>query len=105
MLRKKRLTRQVTVPVSAGLLTNVEAYFDALEAYRDGNPAPIVERLSEASLLAVANGRQLVAELKSFARHGTRGSKRVATLQCIASQTYSSDIPSSTHCCSNANSA
>ena len=66
MLRNKRLTRQVTVPVSAGLLTNVDAYFDALEAYRDGNPASIVERLSEASLLAVANGRQLVAELRSI---------------------------------------
>ena len=66
MLRNKRLTRQVTVPVSAGVLTNVDAYFDALEAYRDGNPASIVERLSEASLLAVANGRQLVAELRSI---------------------------------------
>ena len=66
MLRQKRLTRQITVPVSAGLLTNTDAYFDALGAYRQGDVAPIVARLSEASLLAVANGRQLVAELRSI---------------------------------------
>lgn len=66
MLRHKRLTRQITVPVSAGLLTDTNAYFGALGRYRDGDPAPIVERLSEASLLAVANGRRLVAELRSI---------------------------------------
>lgn len=66
MLRHKRLTRQITVPVSAGLLTNTDAYFAALERYRDGDPAAIVERLSEASLLAVTNGRQLVEELRSI---------------------------------------
>ncbi|CAN5839515.1 Fic family protein [soil metagenome] len=66
MLRHKRLTRQITVPVSAGLLSNTDAYFDALGSYRRGDIAPIVARLSEASLLAVANGRQLVAELRSI---------------------------------------
>lgn len=66
MLRHKRLTRQITVPVSAGLLTNTDAYFDALGSYRQGDIAPIVARLSEASLLAVANGRQLVVELRSI---------------------------------------
>ena len=66
MLRRKRLTRQITVPVSAGLLNHTDAYFDALGSYRDGDPSPIVERLSEASLLAVANGRELVADLRSI---------------------------------------
>ncbi|WP_163892144.1 Fic family protein [Mycolicibacterium hippocampi] len=66
MLRHKRLTRQITVPVSAGLLTNTDAYFHALGSYREGDVAPIVARLSEASLLAVANGRQLVTELRSI---------------------------------------
>jgi Fic family protein len=66
MLRNKRLTRQITVPVSAGLLANTDAYFNALGAYREGSPAPIVERLSEASLLAVTNGRRLVADLRSI---------------------------------------
>ena len=66
MLRNKRLTRQVTVPVSAGLLTDTTSYFQALTAYRDGDPAPIVERLSEASMLAVVNGRRLVADLQTI---------------------------------------
>lgn len=66
MLRNKQLARQVTVPVSAGLLTDTNSYFQALTAYREGDPAPIVERLSEASILAVINGRQLVADLQTI---------------------------------------
>jgi Fic family protein len=66
MLRNKRLTRQITVPVSAGLLSDTAAYFDALDAYRQGEPAPIVEKLSRAALLAVINGRHLVSDLRSI---------------------------------------
>jgi Fic family protein len=66
MLRNKRLTRQITVPVSAGLLSNTDAYFDALGSYRDGDPAPIVEQLSAAATLAVINGRHLVDDLRSI---------------------------------------
>jgi Fic family protein len=66
MLRNKRLTRQMTVPVSAGLLTDTDSYFKALDTYRAGDPAGIVERLSTASMLAVVNGRQLVADLRAI---------------------------------------
>ncbi|WP_231995566.1 Fic family protein [Mycobacterium sp. 1274756.6] len=66
MLRNKGLTRHVTVPVSAGLLADTDAYFAALTAYRDGDAAPIVEQLSQAALLAVANGRRLVADLRDI---------------------------------------
>jgi Fic family protein len=66
MLRNKRLTRQITVPVSAGLLSNTDAYFQALGSYRDGDPAPIVEQLSSAAILAVVNGRHLVGDLRSI---------------------------------------
>jgi len=65
-LRNKGLTRNVTVPVSAGLLTNIDAYFDALTAYRQGKPASIVERFADASFSAVDNGRQLVDELRGI---------------------------------------
>jgi Fic family protein len=63
MLRGKGLTRNVTVPVSAGLLTDTNSYFAALTTYREGDPAPIVSRLSEAAVAAVVNGRQLVSDL------------------------------------------
>lgn len=68
MLRNKRLTRQVTVPVSAGLLTDTHSYFQALTAYREGDPAPIVKRMSAASILAVVNGRHLVDDLQTIRR-------------------------------------
>jgi Fic family protein len=66
MLRAGGLTRNVTVPVSAGLLTDTDAYFAALMAYRHGDAAAIVNRLAEASFAAVANGRQLVANLQDI---------------------------------------
>jgi Fic family protein len=66
LLRGKRLTRQVTVPVSAGLLTDTNRYFDALTAYRSGDIRPIVERFAEASFDSVVNGRQLVGELRAI---------------------------------------
>jgi Fic family protein len=63
LLRGKGLTRSVTIPVSAGLLTDTDRYFDALTAYREGRPGDIVERLATASFAAVGNGRELVADL------------------------------------------
>lgn len=63
MLRASGLTRNVTVPVSAGLLTDTDGYFAALTAFRDGDPVPIVGAMAEAALIAVGNGRQLTADL------------------------------------------
>jgi Fic family protein len=64
LLRGKGLTRKVTVPVSAGLLSKTDAYFDALTAYRRGDPEPIVAMMSHAAFAAVNNGRHLVADLQ-----------------------------------------
>lgn len=66
MLRGKGLTRAVTVPVSAGLLADVGAYFAALTSYREGDPSPIVREFSAAAFRAVTNGRQLVADLEDL---------------------------------------
>jgi Fic family protein len=63
LLRAKGLTRTVTVPVSAGLLTDTEPYFDSLTAYRAGDPSPIIELIADASFRAVDNGRRLVSDL------------------------------------------
>lgn len=64
ILRRYELTRAVTVPVSAGLLTDVDSYFAALTAYRDGDPSPIVSSLATGSLEAIVNARQLVEDLR-----------------------------------------
>ena len=66
MLRNKGLTRKVTVPVSAGLLADTDAYFAELTSYRAGAAAPIVDRFSQATVLAIANGRQLVADIRDI---------------------------------------
>jgi Fic family protein len=64
MLRGGQLTRNVAVPVSAGLLHDTGSYFEALGAYRAGDVAPIVRAIAEASFAAVHNGRILVADLE-----------------------------------------
>ncbi|GAB7005397.1 Fic family protein [Nocardioides sp. AN3] len=63
MLRHSDVTRRLTVPVSAGLLTDTSAYFSALTAYREGDVEPIIQQFANASFRAVSNGRQLVDEL------------------------------------------
>lgn len=59
-LRNARLTRNVTVPVSAGLLGDLDAYFAALASYRRGDIAPIVNLFADATFSALDNGRRLV---------------------------------------------
>jgi Fic family protein len=66
LLRYRQLTRSITIPVSAGLLTNTASYFAALGAFRDGDAEPIVTRFAEASHWAVANGRVLVTDLRAL---------------------------------------
>jgi len=63
MLRSKGLTRNTIAPVSAGLLVDTEAYFDALTAYRSGDAWPIVEQFSRASRYAATAGARLVDDL------------------------------------------
>jgi len=65
-LRHAALTRNVTVPISAGLLTDTDRYFEALVAYRDGRLEPIVDAFTRAAYASIANGTQLVDELKSI---------------------------------------
>lgn len=66
MLRHGGVLRNLTVPVSAGLLTDVESYFDALTAYRSGDPGPIVQVFAEASLVALQNAKLLARDIAEF---------------------------------------
>lgn len=63
MLRQADVTRSTVVPVSAGLLGDTEAYFEALTAYREGDVGLIVRRFCEAAFDALRNGEQLVQDL------------------------------------------
>ncbi len=66
LLRHHGVTRSVTVPVSAGLLTDVDGYFAALTAYRDGDPNPVVTAFTDGTLAALTNASALVAELRAI---------------------------------------
>ncbi|WP_081746454.1 Fic family protein [Arthrobacter sp. H5] len=89
MLHRLGITRNVTIPVSAGLLQNTAGYFDALTAYRKGNVAPIVDVFSWAFVSALANGRALIVDLEAFrswagattsARRGSAGWRTIEYL-------------------------
>ncbi len=92
MLRRAGATRRITVPVSAGLLTDTQSYFDALTAYRAGDAVPIVHRFSEASFAAVSNGRTLADDLKRIHARWTdsvrarRGAAAWAVLSMLVRQ-------------------
>jgi Fic family protein len=63
MLRHHRVTRSVTVPVSAGLLTRTGDYVDALTAYRAGDIEPIIEQFIAATWRSIDNADRLVTGL------------------------------------------
>ena len=63
LLRFRGVTRNVALPVSAGLLADVEGYHRALMAYREGDVSPIAQAFADAALRAVGNTRQLITEM------------------------------------------
>jgi len=65
LLRGKGLIRHVTVPVSAGLLVDVDSYFNALSDFRSGDLDAIVTQFANASFAATANARSLVSKLRA----------------------------------------
>jgi Fic family protein len=66
MLKAKGLTRNVTVPVSSGLLGQPDVYHRALTAFRAGSPDGIIELTADAAFRAIANGRQLVIDIRQI---------------------------------------
>lgn len=62
-LRHAGVTRQIVVPVSAGLLADLDGYHSALDAYREGDLDPLVLAFALASIRAVDNSRVLVEDI------------------------------------------
>lgn len=87
MLRHSEVTKNITVPVSAGLLHNVDSYYDALDAYRRGDIRPIVAAFAGAAGYAVINGRQLVRDVRETEaswQEKMRGMRSDATARRVA---------------------
>lgn len=67
LLRRRGITRNVTVPISAGLLVDVGAYFGSLGDYRQGNIEPIIEQMTDAAFTAIANATDMLSDLDAIA--------------------------------------
>lgn len=63
MLRGVEVTERVTVPLSAGLLTDTAGYFETLDAYRRGDVEAIVRSQAAATHHAFTAGRGWVDDL------------------------------------------
>lgn len=63
MLRRAGVLSRVTLPVSAGLLHNIDSYMDSLEAYQQGDPVAVVEQLVDALELALVVGRLVAVRI------------------------------------------
>jgi Fic family protein len=66
MLRNSGVTRSVTVPISAGILTEPDAYYAALTSYRAGLTEPIIRLFAESTFRSVRNGRTLVSDVSAI---------------------------------------
>lgn len=63
ILKEKGLVTTSVIPISAGLLTDIGAYFAALGAFRTGDAGPIIAQFTRAARFASHSGRQLMDEL------------------------------------------
>jgi len=63
MLRNAGLTRRAILPLSAGLLTDTERYFESLNTYRAGEIEPVVSMFVDAAFRSLDNSNRLAQEL------------------------------------------
>lgn len=63
VLGEEGVLMRSTLPVSAGLLHDVDAYMDAIRAYQQGDPLPIVESVVGALELALLIGRRVATAI------------------------------------------
>ncbi|MGO1181403.1 MAG: Fic family protein [Micrococcaceae bacterium] len=65
MAQARGLIRHAALPLSAGVLTDVTRYFDALAAFRAGDAAPMVRVFTTAARFAASTGTDLVMQLEA----------------------------------------
>ncbi|KSU65976.1 Fic family protein [Arthrobacter sp. NIO-1057] len=63
VLRNRKITQHTTAPISAGILRDTEAYFEAMKAFREGDASPIIHTFINASIFAANSGKELIDTL------------------------------------------
>jgi Fic family protein len=93
ILRMRRATSKVVIPVASALAAHRASYFQDLERYRSGDAQPIVERFAHACAVAATEAMQTARQLQALGGnwHGllgrTRsGSAHIRLMQHLMSQ-------------------
>ena len=68
VLRRRRATRHLTVPIASALVAHRERYFGALGDYRNGWAAPLIAMLASATSVATAESWRTAAHLTDLRR-------------------------------------
>jgi Fic family protein len=63
LLAQEGMLAHATLPISAGLLHNSDAYMQAISAYQNGEIAPIVAQIADALEVAIVIGGKIAARL------------------------------------------
>lgn len=63
VLRRRKVTRHLTVPIASGLVAHREQYFDALNDYRAGHAYTLIAMLSSAMTIATHESRRTASNL------------------------------------------
>lgn len=85
LLRARGTTRNFTVPLSSGLLTDTGQYFAALNAYRQGDAEPIIQQFVTAAHSAMSNAQVLLEDLDTVRQQVLDSAARVTkNLRSIA---------------------
>ena len=85
LLRARGTVQNVNIPISSGLLHDIDDYINALNDYRAGNPASIVDCFSNAVLGSLANADQLIDDVRAFHEQVLDSRRRVtAPLRAVA---------------------
>ena len=98
MLRRGGLLRHTTIPVSSGLLGDLDRYFDALRAHQLGDPNPIIAVVGSSALRGLANARVLaedIGALQSTWATALRGLRADAAARRLATATIAQPVISS----------
>jgi Fic family protein len=63
VLRRRRATTRVVVPLASALVAHRDRYFDLLNAYRHGDTGPLIASFAESSRVAASESRVTAARL------------------------------------------
>lgn len=66
LLRSRGVTRDLIIPISSGLLHDIDRYISALESYRSGDIVPIVECFIDAIETSLENTRILAEDIENY---------------------------------------